>query len=32
MVSVVMLFIFETTIVKSADARKVPEKYLYREI
>ena len=32
MVSMVMSFIFETTIVKSAYARKIPEKYLYREI
>ena len=32
MVSVVMSFIFETTIVKFAYARKIPKKYLYREI
>ena len=32
MVSVVMSFIFETTIVKFAYPRKIPEKYLYREI
>ena len=32
MVSVVMLFMFESTIVKFAYARKMPGKYLYREI
>ena len=32
MVSMVMSFIFETIIVTFAYARKIPEKYLYREI
>ena len=32
MVSVVMSFIFETTLVKFAYARKIPEKYINREI
>ena len=32
MVSVVMSFIFETTVVKFAYARRIPEKYVNREI
>ena len=32
MISVVMLFIFETTILKFAYARKIPKKYINRNI